>query len=92
MPIEILGSNRHQKIEVLNWSMWLQPLQFNNLLFPNGNTYIQKQLKNPADIRFYSKRQNNVTKPNDHINMNSTIAGSVNAGSYMTITYEGKIC
>jgi hypothetical protein len=54
--------------------------QFNNLLFPNGKTYIQKQLKNPADIRFYSKRQNNVTKPNDHINMNSTIAGSVNAG------------
>ena len=35
--------------------------------------------KKPAQIRFHSKRPRVITKKNDNINMNSTIAGSMNA-------------
>ena len=78
MPIEILASNRHQKIAGLNWSMWLQPLQFNNLLFPNRNTYIQKQLENPADIRLEllkkTKQYDKTERQHKHGQYNSRIS------------------
>ena len=41
------------------------------------NTDINK----PAQIHFHSKRTHTITKMNDKINMDSTIAGSVNVHS-----------
>ena len=41
---------------------------------------INNQYK-PAQIHFKSKRQHTITIMNDNINMDSTIAGSVNAHS-----------
>ena len=35
--------------------------------------------KKPPQIRFHSKRLHVITKKNDNINMDSTIAGSMNA-------------
>ena len=43
-------------------------------------TYMNKQLKKNANIRFHSKRPHTITKMNDNINMDITIARSVNAG------------
>jgi hypothetical protein len=40
-------------------------------LISNGNTYINKQTKKPAHIRFQSKRPNTITKMNN-IDMDST--------------------
>jgi len=46
----------------------------------NSNIDINNN-KNPAKIYFHSKIPHTITKINDNINMNSTIAGSVNAYS-----------
>jgi hypothetical protein len=35
-------------------------------------------LTKPAQIRFHSKRPHTITKLNDNINMDNTIAGSIN--------------
>jgi len=35
--------------------------------------------KKPEQIRFYAKRPNTIAKMNDNINMDRTIAGSMNA-------------
>ena len=46
----------------------------------NGNTHREKQMiKKPAQIRFHSKRPHSITNVKDNINMNSTIAVSMNA-------------
>jgi len=43
----------------------------------NGNTYINKQLKKPAEIRCHSKGLHPITKMNDNKNKARTTAGSI---------------
>jgi hypothetical protein len=44
----------------------------------NGNTYINDK-KKPAQIRFHLKRPHIITKMNDNISKDSTIAESMHA-------------
>jgi hypothetical protein len=52
----------------------------NSIRSPIGNRDINKQ-KKPAQIQFSSKEKILSQKKNDSINMDSTIAGSLNARS-----------
>ena len=50
----------------------------------NGNTYINKREKKPAQTRFHSKRPDTMTTMKDNISMDSTIAGSNQVHSELT--------
>jgi hypothetical protein len=54
--------------------MGFLPFPFDNWI-SNGNAYIyNKWLIKPAQICFYSKRPHTITKMNDNINVDTTIA------------------
>jgi hypothetical protein len=77
LEIQVLTRDRHNNVAELNWLMGSQSFPLDNSI---GNTY--KNNEKPAQIRFHAKRPyNTITKMNDNINMESTIAGTMNARS-----------
>jgi hypothetical protein len=61
LAIQFLAWDRHQHMTELNQLKLSNP----PLLMTNSNTYINKQLKKPAEIRFHSKELHPITKMND---------------------------
>jgi hypothetical protein len=62
-----------------------QPSPIDNWI-SNGNTYINNKEKKPAQICFQSKRPHTITKMNDNLTMDSTIARSMNDNINMDST------
>ena len=72
--------DRHTVVEGLNLLMGDNLASILDNWISSYNTYtVYKQTikQKPAEIQFHSKRTPHHHKPSDHINMNSTIAGSV---------------
>ena len=82
--IKVLAWDKHKNVVALKWLMGSQSSPLDNLI-SNGITYINKRYK-PPQIRLHSKRPHTITKMNDNINMDSTISGSTNARSELTIS------
>jgi len=73
-----LSLEQAQNVVGLNRLMVSQPCPLDNLI-SNVNTYINKRLIKPTHILLDSKRPHTITQMNYNINMDSTIAGAMNA-------------
>ena len=81
LEIQVLALNRHKNVKLVN-GIPIATSPCDNWI-SNGNTYIINKLydnKN-TQIHFHSNRPHTITKMNNNINMDSTIAGSMNARS-----------
>jgi hypothetical protein len=72
LKINEIAWDRHKQCGGAKSINGIQPSPIDNLIF-NDNK--------PAQIRVHSKRSYTITKMNDNINMDSTIAGSMSAHS-----------
>ena len=72
------GLGQAKNVAGLNQLMGYQPSPLDNWI-SSGNTDINNKEKNPAQIDFQSKRPHSITKMNDNLTMDSTIARSMNS-------------
>ena len=73
LEIQVMTWDRHKNVVGLNWLMGSHLSPLDNWI-SNGNAYINKRFK-----KTYKDSPHTITKRNDNINMDSTIAGSMNA-------------
>jgi hypothetical protein len=87
LEIQVLAWDRHIDVVMLNWLIRSQPSPLDSCISITILYIYKKEKKKdnkPAQIRFHSKRPHTITKMKDNINMDSTIAGSMTARSYLT--------
>ena len=88
LEIQVLAWERHKNVAGFNWLMGSQPSPLDNWIF-NSNTHLQtiKYLKRFA----FTQKDQTLTKINDNINIDSTIAGPVNDNINIDSTIAGPV-
>jgi hypothetical protein len=74
LEIQVMGWDRQKNVAVLSRLMGSQPSHLDNWIF-NGNTYINKRLKNLHRFSSTQTRSHTIRTMNDDINMDIIIAG-----------------
>ena len=74
LEIQVMGWDRQKNVAVLSRLMGSQPSHLDNWIF-NGNTYINKRLKNLNIFSSTQTRSHTTRTMNDDINMDIIIAG-----------------